>query len=193
MVYKKIASMEPAELESAIAWGIFKGGASLGILFFSLWILMPFILPLAIILGEVVTIRVLEPFANYLSAIPANEWKKMFDYLFITVGVGVGVTVAVGSLRESIWFEEVKKWVASKRERSGISMTRWAGVGLPVGFISFLLFVFFSLASLDMSRKFVIDDLIFLLGLMVVSVVSFYFSFKKSKDINLDSKISSEV
>jgi len=179
MVYKKIASMEPAELESAIAWGIFKGGASLAILFFSLWILMPFILPLAITLGEEVTIRILEPFANYLSAIPANKWKKMFDFLFITVGVGVCVVVAIGSLRESIWFEEVKKWVASKRERSGISMTRWAGVGLTVGFISLLLFVFFSLVSLDMPRKFVVDDIIFLLGLFVVSVVSFYFSFKK--------------
>ena len=183
MVYKKTASMEPAELESAIAWGIFKGGASLAILFFSLWILMPFILPLAIILGEEVTIRFLEPLANFLSAITANQWKKMFVYLFIAFGVGACVTVAVGFLRESIWFEEVKKWVASKIELSGISMTRWAGVGLTVGFISLLLFIFFSFISLGMPRKFIVDDLIFLLGLFVVSVASFYISFKKSPNI----------
>jgi len=193
MSYKKIASMEPKELESAIAWGIFKGGASLAILFFSLWILMPFILPLAIILGEVVTERILEPFANYLSAIPANKWKRMFDFTLIILGIGAFITVAVDSLKDSIWFEEVKKWVASKRERSGISMTPWTGVGLIVGFISLFFFISFSVVSLDMPRKFVIDDLIFLLSFFVVSVVSFYFSFKKTKSRNVDSKISSEV
>jgi len=52
MVYKKIASMEPAELESAIAWGIFKG--LLGVLFFILfgWISSPIWIPLGLIAGE---------------------------------------------------------------------------------------------------------------------------------------------
>jgi len=154
---------------------------------------MPFILPLAIVLGEVVTERILEPFANYLSAIPANKWKRMFDFTLIILGVGAFITVAVDSLKDSIWFEEVKKWVVSKRERSGISMTPWTGVGLIVGFISLFFFISFSVVSLDMPRKFVIDDLIFLLSFFVVSVVSFYFSFKKTKSRNVDSKISSEV
>jgi len=52
MAYKKIASMEPAELESAIAWGIFKG--LLGVLFFLLigWISSPIWIPLGLIAGE---------------------------------------------------------------------------------------------------------------------------------------------
>jgi hypothetical protein len=72
-------------------------------------------------------------------------------------------------------------------------MTPWTGVGLIVGFISLFFFISFSVVSLDMPRKFVIDDLIFLLSFFVVSVVSFYFSFKKTKSRNVDSKISSEV
>jgi len=183
MAYKKIASMEPKELESAIAWGIFKGGASLAILLFALWILMPFILPLAILLGAFVTNEYLEPFAVHISTFPISYWKKILGtFILFSLAIFLIYLIAI-VFKGSIFFEHIKNWAISKKEQSGISMTSWGGIGLYVGFVSLFFCISFSVASIDMPRKFIIDDLIFLLGLFVISVASFYFSFKKSPKI----------
>jgi hypothetical protein len=181
MAYKKIASMEPQELESAIAWGIYKGGLSLAVVLFILWIFMPFILPLALLASGYATENWLEPFVNHVLGKSKKEWRVMLETAFWLLLIISVIWTSIYLFSKTKVYTKIGNWFNYRLAKPDGGMSDWRFVGLVIGLISAFIFAFFAFASRTMPRDFKFDDFIFLLSFFLISCTALYFSLRKHK------------
>lgn len=181
MAYKKIASMEPEELENAIAWGIYKGGLSLAVVLFILWIFMPFILPIVLLGSGYVTEKWLEPFVNHILGKSKEEWGVMFKNTFWLLLIISVIWTSLYLFSKTKIYTKIANWFNNRLAKPDGGMNDWRLVGLVIGFISAFIFALAAFASRTMLRDFNFDDFIFLLGSLLISCTAIYFSLRKRK------------
>jgi hypothetical protein len=181
MAYKKIASMEPQELESAIAWGIYKGGLSLAVVLFILWIFMPFILPLALLASGYATENWLEPFVNHVLGKSKEEWRVMLKTTFWLLLIISAIWTSIYLFSKTKIYTKIGNWFNYRLAKPDGGMSDWRLLGLVIGFISAFIFALAAFAHRTMLRVFNFDDFIFLLGSFLISCTAIYFSLRKRK------------
>ena len=173
--------MEPEELENAIAWGIYKGGLSLAVVLFILWLFMPFILPIALLGSGYATEKWLEPFVNHVLGKPKEWWRAMFETtLWLSLIISV-IWTSLYLFSKSKIYTKIGNWFTYRLAKPDGGMSDWRLVGLVIGFISAFIFAFAAFAFRTMLRDSNFDDFIFLLGSLLISCTAIYFSLRKSK------------
>ncbi len=181
MAYKKIASMEPQELESAIAWGIYKGGLSLAVVLFILWIFMPFILPLALLASGYATENWLEPFVNYVFEKSKKEWREIFLNTFWLLLIISVIFTSIYLFSKTKIYLKIGNWFNYRLSNAEGGDSNWRFIGLIIGLMSAFNFALAAFAFSTMPRDFNLDDFIFLLGSFLITCTAIYFSLRKRK------------
>ena len=179
MSNKNGVNIKPEELESAIAWGIYKGGLSLALVFFILWIFMPFILPLALLGSGYATEKWLEPFVNRVLGISTQGWREIFESTFWLLLIIPVIWTSLYFFSKTKICLKVENWFEYRLTKTDGGSGDWRLIGLAIGLISAFIFTVAAFACVTMPRDFKSDDLILLFVSLLISIGGFYLSLQK--------------